>query len=227
LQHCCPSYSALFCSSVLNLSELCALRPDLAAIGKKIIYFHENQLSYPVQERKERDFQYGYNQILSALVADDVVFNSRYNMTSFLGGIDAFFALQPDHRPRKESLRKQIEPKSRVLYFPIKFEKERTPEREGKGGVLHVVWPHRWEHDKNPDAFFRCLFRLKSEGYKFRVTVLGESYSERPEIFKALYPDGFNITDSSFCLTTSSLNHYHAWQACVLCVHWRQSCDRL
>lgn len=54
----------LFCSSVLNLCELVALRPDLARL-KKVLYFHENQLAYPVQKDQERDFQYGYNQILS------------------------------------------------------------------------------------------------------------------------------------------------------------------
>ena len=42
----------LFCSSVLNLSELLSLRPDLASIKKKIVYFHENQLAYPVFTRK-------------------------------------------------------------------------------------------------------------------------------------------------------------------------------
>ena len=60
--------SLLFCSSVLNLAELVALRPDLAEAckGRKFIYFHENQLTYPVQSsslKGERDFQYGYNQI--------------------------------------------------------------------------------------------------------------------------------------------------------------------
>lgn len=54
----------LFASSVLNLAELAALRPDLGKL-KKVLYFHENQLAYPVQNWKERDFQYGYNQILS------------------------------------------------------------------------------------------------------------------------------------------------------------------
>lgn len=54
----------LFCSSVLNLCELVALRPDLAALHK-VVYFHENQLVYPVRKQQERDFQYGYNQILS------------------------------------------------------------------------------------------------------------------------------------------------------------------
>ena len=58
------SYRVLFCSSVLNLCELVALRPDLATLHK-IVYFHENQLVYPVRKQQERDFQYGYNQILS------------------------------------------------------------------------------------------------------------------------------------------------------------------
>ena len=55
----------IFTSAVLNLAELSALRPDLATV-KKILYFHENQLVYPAQDEKERDFQYGYNQIVSA-----------------------------------------------------------------------------------------------------------------------------------------------------------------
>lgn len=57
-------FRILFTSSVLNLAELAALRPDLSAL-KKILYFHENQLIYPVRKSQDRDFQYGYNQILS------------------------------------------------------------------------------------------------------------------------------------------------------------------
>ena len=59
----CP-LRVLFCSSVLNLCELVALRPDLARL-KKVLYFHENQLVYPVRKDQQRDFQYGYNQVLS------------------------------------------------------------------------------------------------------------------------------------------------------------------
>lgn len=58
------TYSILFASSVLNLAELIGIRPDLANC-RKIVYFHENQLVYPVQAIKERDCQYGLNQIMT------------------------------------------------------------------------------------------------------------------------------------------------------------------
>ena len=72
---------ALFSSSVLNLAELVALRPDIRDVQKKILYFHENQLVYPVRksENRERDFQFGYNQILSCLVADQVDTGYRHD----------------------------------------------------------------------------------------------------------------------------------------------------
>ena len=57
-------YSVLFASSVVNLCELIALRPDLSKLHK-LYYFHENQLIYPVRKQQDRDFQHGYSQILS------------------------------------------------------------------------------------------------------------------------------------------------------------------
>jgi hypothetical protein len=113
------NYRTIFTTSVLNLSELVALRPDLAKCHK-IMYFHENQLSYPTREVKERDFQYGYNQILSALCADEVLFNSIYNMNSFLGNTKSFLNIQPDLKFKDIS--EEIRPKCSVLYFPIQFD---------------------------------------------------------------------------------------------------------
>lgn len=177
-------FDFVFTSSVLNLSELCALRPDLIA-AKKIIYFHENQLSYPVKKEQERDFQYGYNQILSCLVADLVLFNSKYNMDSFLSNLGKHFKLQPDHRPDCVAIREQLAEKCQVMHFPIEFPPPITePNCVPDSEPLHIVWPHRWEHDKNPEAFFKALFQLQELGIKFKVSVLGQKYCQIPEVFQ-------------------------------------------
>ncbi|XP_077129131.1 tRNA-queuosine alpha-mannosyltransferase isoform X4 [Ranitomeya variabilis] len=247
------SYRVLFTSSVLNLSELVALRPDLGKL-RKVLYFHENQLVYPVRKNQDRDFQYGYNQILSCLVADIVVFNSAFNMESFLTSISKFLKLIPDHRPK--NLEQIIRPKCRVVHFPIRFPdvsrflpehkkismeclvhhkkvdihsqnenakvaatffgqvmqmtqpwKESVnlmiPPEESRcvddGQVisepstsnfctesprpLHIVWPHRWEHDKDPETFFEIMMKLKDQGLPFCLSVLGETFTDVPEIF--------------------------------------------
>lgn len=170
-------YHTIFCSSTLNLAELLALRPDLQA-SKKIIYFHENQFIYPRQSDKDRDFQYGYNTIISALVADLVVFNSFYNRQTFLDNILKHLRKQPDFRIH--GLKEEIEPKTSVIYFPITI----APKKSVKNyDILHIVWPHRWEHDKDPELFFRVLFQLQNEGLQFRLSVLGESYTDPMKIF--------------------------------------------
>ncbi|KAL6100322.1 gtdc1 [Pungitius sinensis] len=223
----CPSHRVLFSSSVLNLCELVALRPDLAHL-KKVLYFHENQLLYPVRKDQERDFQYGYNQVLSCLVSDVVVFNSVFNMNSFLSSISSFMKKIPDHRPK--DLDQLIRPKCVVLYYPIQFpdvsrpkveykvvcrpeempdeaqigsgefpssgnqqddpHESRTDQRPVSKGdpgdqmkPLHIVWPHRWEHDKNPELFFSTLMKLKEKEVDFNLSVLGENFSEVPGIF--------------------------------------------
>ncbi|XP_037725193.1 glycosyltransferase-like domain-containing protein 1-like [Drosophila subpulchrella] len=182
-------YRVLFTSSVLSLAELIGVRPDLGAC-RKIVYFHENQLIYPVREVKQRDCQYGFNEILSCLAADIVLFNSQFNCTSFLDNVQPFLKIQPDFKIKQ--IREQIQKKCQVLYFPVKFQrfpnKRKTPKEDNTDldqdqQCLHLIWPHRWEHDKNPKLLAEALYELNGRNVDFKVTICGESYQEIPEAF--------------------------------------------
>lgn len=52
-------------------------------------------------------------------MADKVIFNSYYNMNSFLKSIPTFISIIPDYQPKQ--LTEKIAGKCLVLYFPIKM----------------------------------------------------------------------------------------------------------
>ncbi|XP_035796125.1 glycosyltransferase-like domain-containing protein 1-like isoform X2 [Anopheles albimanus] len=187
-------YRLLFTSSVLNLAELIGLRPDLGRC-RRIVYFHENQLCYPVRESKQRDVQYGVNQITACLCADAIRFNSRHNMHSFLDSIQSFLSIVPNMKFK--GIREKIAQKCKVLYFPIAF--HQIPRRTAGGNrecvayaddrrrrELHLIWPHRWEHDKHPEQLVDALLALQAKGVDFRVSILGERFETVPACFDQL-----------------------------------------
>ena len=72
----------------MSLADLKALWG--APCPPAMLYFHENQFSYPLGPGEERDFQYGFTDITSALVADRILFNSHTHHRAFLPLCQAF-----------------------------------------------------------------------------------------------------------------------------------------
>ena len=173
-------YDAIFASDFLSLADFVALCPA-AATTPKLVYFHENQLTYPYREEHERDYQFGFTNITTCLVADRVLFNSAFHRTEFLEAAGPFLARMPDYRP--EGAVEAIARKSAVLHLGVDLRDLLNAPRPARQGPALVLWNHRWEFDKNPEAFFRALYALADQGVDFRLAVVGERYRECPTVF--------------------------------------------
>ena len=82
-------YDVIFTSDMTAVADLRALLPGSLKAKPIVCYFHENQLTYPLPDESDRDYQYGFTNITSCLAADAVWFNSRYHLDSFVAGEQA------------------------------------------------------------------------------------------------------------------------------------------
>jgi glycosyltransferase involved in cell wall biosynthesis len=172
-------YDGVIASSLLNLSDLKALWPGICP--PMLLYFHENQLSYPLSPGEVMDYQYGFTNIACASAADRILFNSHTHRRAFLEAIPGFIRMMPDCRPR--GLAESIAAKSEVAYPGCHFGTDApNPGRRSRPPL--IVWNHRWEHDKNPESFFAALEAVQRRDIFFRVALLGENFSGVPEIFE-------------------------------------------
>lgn len=169
------AWDLVFASTFVNLAEFVALAGDAVVGIPRIVYFHENQLLYPNRHTAEWDYQFALTNITSALAADRCLFNTRYNLDGFLAEIPGFLREFPDHRPK--GVAERVAARSEVLappFDPAPF--DATPAT--RGSRARIVWPHRWEHDKDPEAFFAAVRALAAEGLDFEVAVAGQAFRE-------------------------------------------------
>lgn len=168
-------------SDMLNLPVFLSLREDLSDVPVAL-YFHENQLTYPLPPGEKRDLHYGFINLVSALRAEAVFFNSAYHLEAFFDELPRLLKHFPDYNElwTVEALRS----KSRVLPVGLdlaRFDAHRPEQRPYRRPV--ILWNHRWEYDKDPQTFFRALYALVEEGLDFGLILLGESFRNQPEEF--------------------------------------------
>jgi len=176
----------ILATDMLDLATFLALSREKTCRIPVALYFHENQLSYPWSPddrdiKYERDKHYGFINYTSALAADAVFFNSRYNMDSLLNELPRFLKHFPDYNELNNV--DKIAAKSSVLHLSMDLSRFDQYRAENKGNVPVILWNHRWEFDKNPGDFFKALTILADEGIDFQVVILGENFSVNPVEF--------------------------------------------
>ena len=171
-------WDVLFCSDMLNLAEFRGLAGEPVRRLPTVAYFHENQLTYPVQVESARDYQYGMTNITTALAADAVWFNSAFHRDAFLEAVGTFLKRMPDYQPLEAM--EAIRAKSSIHPPGIAPIQVARPPAQGPPRIL---WAARWEHDKNPEDFFSAMKRLKQAGLDFRLNVIGEQFRDGPAVF--------------------------------------------
>lgn len=172
-------YDLIVATSMVDLCNLRGLLPHFATVPA-VLYFHENQFAYPQREPNSNLINAQLTTVYSAMSAQHLVFNSRFNRESFFAGARNFFSAMPDGVP-DGCLDKSFE-NSSVIPVPIQGAMQDALTRQRQKPV-QIVWNHRWEYDKQPQVFFSALERLINLGIPFKVHVMGQSFRKSPDCF--------------------------------------------
>ena len=181
----------IFATDMVNVPAVLSLaRPELQTVPV-VLYFHENQLTYPLPPDRERERAYAITNYLSALAADRVVFNSQFHFDEFIDALPQLLRDFPDFT-NMHTVR-DLREKSSVLHLGMdlaahdEYKGHRTTRSLHSTQPPVVLWNQRWEYDKNPSAFFRVMNRLDDAGVPFRLILAGKHFHEQPEEFEQAF----------------------------------------
>lgn len=173
-------YDLLIATSMTDLATLRGLVPRLARVPA-VLYFHENQFAYPASAEQHPGVEPQMVSLYAALAADCLLFNSRYNMTTFIAGVDELLHKLPDAVPT--GVVAQLQAKAQVLPVPIDPPAEPQPRNSD---FVEVVWNHRWEYDKGPELLLAAIAHLPAH-LPLRFHVVGQSFRRRPAEFAHIH----------------------------------------
>jgi glycosyltransferase involved in cell wall biosynthesis len=172
----------MLASEMVNLPVFLTLAGEHLRGIPVAVYFHENQLTYPLQPGEKRDLHYGFIHLVSALCADAVYFNSGYHLASFFDELPRMLKYFPDYNELRTV--EELRAKSRVLALGLNLKRlDAYRPRARAAGPPLILWNHRWEYDKDPETFFRAIYALADEGLDFGLLLLGRSHRNQPAEF--------------------------------------------
>ena len=176
----CPTPDIFFCTSLLDVAV--ARNQVEAKFDMRVptvLYMHENQVEYPVdpdQDEDQRDVHFALTNLNSIFSADLVLWNSRWNLESFLGGLTQI--LKTCRGIPFDDLEERIRDRSNVAWCPVEVPNPELPSPIEKSDSPIVVWPHRHEHDKGPDLLLELARSHRSLSIQW--VLLGQRFDRVP-----------------------------------------------
>jgi glycosyltransferase involved in cell wall biosynthesis len=175
----------ILASDMLNVPTFLAFAGERLAAVPIALYFHENQLTYPLQPGEKRDLHFGFINLISALRAGAVYFNSAYHLAAFFDELPRLLKHFPDFNELWAV--EAIRARAGVLPLGLSLSPlDNHRAAQARAGRPLLVWNHRWEYDKAPEVFFDAVRALAAEGLDFGLILLGESFRNRPDEFLAI-----------------------------------------
>jgi len=191
-------------SGMTDVAQLLGfVRRDLASSVPVVVYQHESQLVYPSADGGY-DSEAVVHNWLSWCVADRVLFNTDVHRRQIIERLPPFLRGMPETDASGPSLVKEADALfGRFFVVPVGIDPvgidpvgvdpadvaelptnpksptggggvpSAAPRNQQDGGPL-ILWPHRWEADKDPEAFANALERLENAGLPFRLVLAGQ-----------------------------------------------------
>lgn len=162
-------------SGLVDTAHLVGLaRPALDGVPV-VIYQHESQVAYPTADGAP-DGEAVLRNWLSWCAADLVLFNSQHHLDVVLAAMPGFLAAlpEPDHAARWEAVASRFEVLAVGVDLRGLSSAESPPKLSAESAAPLILWPHRWEADKDPPAFEAALAKLAAADVEFRLVLAGE-----------------------------------------------------
>ena len=178
-------YDLVVAAGLLDLAQVRAVWG--ARTPPLLLYLHESQVSYPVPGGGSATAELLWRDVTNVCAADHLVFNSEFHRAAFRARLPEVIARLPDAEARPEVPAERLERRSSVLYPGCRFGRgcpagpPSVPPPARTAGPPVVIWNHRWEFDKDPQAFVAALEEVARRGVPFGVALLGERLIPEPE----------------------------------------------